>query len=41
MDEIVGRSFAPWLFSSIVVSAFAVVALLFAAVGIATRELSR
>ncbi len=36
MDEIVGRAFAPWRFSSIVVSAFAVMALIFAAAGIAT-----
>jgi len=36
MDEIVGRAFAPWRFSSIVVSAFAVMALTFAAAGIAT-----
>jgi putative ABC transport system permease protein len=36
MDEIVGRAFAPWRFSSIVVSAFAAIALSFAAVGIAT-----
>jgi putative ABC transport system permease protein len=32
----VGRAFAPWRFSSIVVSAFAAIALTFAAVGIAT-----
>ncbi len=36
MDEVVGRAFAPWRFSSIVVSAFAAIALTFAAVGIAT-----
>jgi len=36
MEEIVGRAFAPWRFSSIVVSAFAAIALTFAAVGIAT-----
>jgi predicted permease len=36
MDEVVGKIFAPWRFSSIVVSAFATVALTFAAVGIAT-----
>jgi putative ABC transport system permease protein len=36
MEEVVGRAFAPWRFSSIVVSAFAVIALTFAAVGIAT-----
>jgi len=36
MDEVVGRAFAPWRFSSVVVSAFAVIALIFAAVGIAT-----
>jgi putative ABC transport system permease protein len=36
MDEVVGRAFAPWRFTSIVVSAFAAIALTFAAVGIAT-----
>jgi putative ABC transport system permease protein len=36
MEEVVGRAFAPWRFSSIVVSAFATIALTFAAVGIAT-----
>jgi putative ABC transport system permease protein len=36
MDEVVARAFAPWRFSSVVVSAFAVIALTFAAVGIAT-----
>src|SRR5262245_14523160 len=36
MEEVVGRAFAPWRFSSIVVSSFAAVALTFAAVGIAT-----
>jgi putative ABC transport system permease protein len=36
MDEVVGRAFAPWRFSSIVVSIFAAIALSFAAVGIAT-----
>lgn len=36
MDDVVGRAFAPWRFSSIVVSAFAAVALMFAAIGIAT-----
>jgi putative ABC transport system permease protein len=36
MEEIVGRAFAPWRFSSVVVSAFGVMALSFAAVGIAT-----
>jgi putative ABC transport system permease protein len=36
MTEVVGRAFAPWRFSSIVVSAFAAIALTFAAVGIAT-----
>ena len=35
MEEVVGRAFAPWRFSSIVVSAFAAIALTFAAVGIA------
>jgi putative ABC transport system permease protein len=34
MDDVVGRAFAPWRFSSIVVTAFAVVGLMFAAVGI-------
>jgi putative ABC transport system permease protein len=36
MEEVVGRALAPWRFSSIVVSAFATIALTFAAVGIAT-----
>jgi len=36
MEEVVGRAFAPWRFSSIVVAAFAAIALTFAAVGIAT-----
>ena len=36
MEEVVGRAFAPWRFSSIVVSTFAAIALTFAAVGIAT-----
>jgi putative ABC transport system permease protein len=36
MEEVVGRAFAPWRFSSLVVSAFAAIALTFAAVGIAT-----
>ena len=36
MEEVVGRAFAPWRFSSIVVSAFAAIALTFAASGIAT-----
>jgi putative ABC transport system permease protein len=36
MEEVVGRAFAPWRFSSIVVSAFAAIALTFGAVGIAT-----
>jgi putative ABC transport system permease protein len=36
MEDVVGRAFAPWRFSSIVVSAFAAIALMFAAVGIAT-----
>jgi putative ABC transport system permease protein len=35
MEEVVGRAFAPWRFSTVVVSAFAVLALMFAAVGIA------
>ena len=35
MDDVVGRAFAPWRFSSIVVSAFAAIALTFAAIGIA------
>jgi putative ABC transport system permease protein len=35
MEEVVGRAFAPWRFSSIVVSAFGTIALTFAAVGIA------
>jgi putative ABC transport system permease protein len=36
MEDVVGRAFAPWRFSSVVVSVFAVIALIFAAVGIAT-----
>jgi putative ABC transport system permease protein len=36
MEEVVGRAFAPWRFSSIVVSAFGAIALTFASVGIAT-----
>jgi putative ABC transport system permease protein len=36
MEEIVGRAFAPWRFSSVVVSAFAAIATAFAVVGIAT-----
>ena len=36
MEEVVGRAFATWRFSSIVVSAFAAIALTFAAIGIAT-----
>src|SRR5262249_1615263 len=36
MEDVVGRAFAPWRFSSIVVSMFGVMALTFAAVGIAT-----
>jgi putative ABC transport system permease protein len=35
MEEVVGRAFAPWRFSSIVVSAFGIIAMTFAAVGIA------
>ena len=35
MEQVVGRAFAPWRFSSIVVSGFAAMALAFAAVGIA------
>ena len=35
MEEVVGRAFAPWRFSTIVVSAFGAIALTFAAVGIA------
>jgi putative ABC transport system permease protein len=35
MDDVVGRAFAPWRFSSLVVTAFAVIGLVFAAVGIA------
>jgi putative ABC transport system permease protein len=35
MEQVVGRAFAPWRFSSIVVSEFAAMALAFAAVGIA------
>jgi putative ABC transport system permease protein len=36
MDDIVGRAFAPWRFSGIVVSGFAAIGLLFASVGVAT-----
>jgi putative ABC transport system permease protein len=36
MDDIVARAFAPWRFSSIVVSTFAAIALTFAVVGVAT-----
>jgi putative ABC transport system permease protein len=36
MEEVVARAFAPWRFSSIIVSAFGAIALTFAAVGIAT-----
>lgn len=36
MDAVVARAFAPWRFSSIVVSAFGAIALTFAAIGIAT-----
>jgi len=36
MDEVVSRAFAPWRFSSVVVTAFAVIAVMFAALGIAT-----
>ena len=35
MERLVGRAFAPWRFSSVVVSMFAAIALTFAAVGIA------
>jgi putative ABC transport system permease protein len=35
MDDVVGRAFAPWRFSSVVVTAFGVIGLVFAAVGIA------
>jgi len=35
MEQIVGRAFAPWRFSTIIVSAFSVMALAFAAVGLA------
>jgi putative ABC transport system permease protein len=35
MEEVVGRAFAPWRFSSIVVSAFGAIALTFGVVGIA------
>jgi putative ABC transport system permease protein len=35
MEEVVGRAFAPWRFSAIVVSAFGAIALTFAVVGIA------
>lgn len=34
MEEVVGRAFAPWRFSSVVVSAFGAIALTFAVVGI-------
>ncbi len=36
MEDVVGRAFAPWRFGTIVVSAFAAIALAFAVVGIAT-----
>ena len=36
MEHVVGRAFAPWRFSSIVVSLFGAIALTFAAVGIAS-----
>jgi putative ABC transport system permease protein len=36
MNEVVGRAFAPWRFATLVVSAFAAIALTFAVVGIAT-----
>lgn len=35
MEEVVGRAFAPWRFSGVVVSAFGAIALAFAGVGIA------
>lgn len=35
MDDVVGHAFAPWRFSSVVVTAFAAIGLVFAAVGIA------
>ncbi len=35
MEEVVGRAFAPWRFTSIVVTAFAAIGLIFASVGIA------
>jgi putative ABC transport system permease protein len=35
MDDVVGRAFAPWRFSSVVVTAFAAIGLMFAAAGIA------
>jgi putative ABC transport system permease protein len=35
MDDVVARAFAPWRFSSIVVSVFSIMALTFAAVGLA------
>jgi putative ABC transport system permease protein len=35
MEEVVGRAFAPWRFSSVVVSGFGAIALTFAVVGIA------
>jgi putative ABC transport system permease protein len=36
MDDVVAQAFAPWRFSSVIVSAFAVIALTFAVVGVAT-----
>ncbi len=36
MDDVVSRAFAPWRFSSVVVSAFAAIGLVFASVGVAT-----
>jgi putative ABC transport system permease protein len=35
MDEVVGRAFGPWRFGSIVMTAFAMIGLIFASVGIA------
>ena len=35
MDDVVARAFAPWRFSSLVVTGFAVIGLVFAAVGVA------
>ncbi|MGH9309554.1 MAG: FtsX-like permease family protein [Vicinamibacterales bacterium] len=35
MEQIVGRAFAPWRFSTVVVSAFSMMAVTFAAVGLA------